>query len=395
MRAPIVAIVIGILAGTLLGAGLSWASYGTTPPFVDPELPGHKTATTGGKRAKLVVNHRGHDFGAVDRDVKAVHSFQFTNVGDAPLELEAGPTTCSRCTIASLAKPVVQPGETTEVTIEYLPTVGKPRFRQTAVVLTNDPDQPRVELDIFGHVTSRYELTPDQFSFSKFSVNQQKTVALKLESLTSKTILVKGHEFTQPATADKFELASEPLSADELTNPEARSGCRLLLTVKPGLPLGYFQQTIRVDLELADNQSSTTVEIPIEGQIVGDISIVNRDWYAQLSQLRMGVIKSSEGAKRQIQVLVRGPYRHDVSLKPIKIDPEWVKVTVGEPVEVNKKGLSENGVVQIPVTIEVPPGAPPANHLDSELGKPGVVILETNHPEVKQFSINLHFAVEQ
>jgi hypothetical protein len=396
MKAPIIVIAIGVLAGAMLGTGLTWANFGGTPPFVDRDATVPKsTVTAQGKRPKLVVNHRGHDFGAVDRDVKAVHSFQITNVGDAPLTLEAGQTTCSRCTIATLTKPVVEPGETAEVTIEYSPTIGKPRFRQTALVLTNDPDEPRVELDIFGHVTTRYELTPHDFAFSKVSVNQSKTIEIKLQSFLSNEIHLVRHEFLEAATVDKFEFACEPLSTDELTNPDARGGCRLLLTVKPGLPLGQILQTIRVELAFGGDHKNAVIELPIEGQVVSDISVVNRDWYAHLSQLRMGVVKSSQGAKRQLLIVVRGPHRHDVSLKPIKIEPDWVRVTVGEPVELNKKGPADNGVTQIPLTIEIPANAPPANHLGSGQGKLGEVILETNHPDVKQLPIYLHFAVEQ
>jgi hypothetical protein len=388
-------VLLAAAAGAVLGAGISWANFGNTPPFLDEDLASAPLKVVAGKHPKVVVNHRAHDFGAVDRDAKAVHSFEITNVGDAPLKLEAGRTTCTRCTIATLTKPEVAPGETAEVTVEYLPSAEKPRFRQTAVVLTNDPEQPRIELDIFGRVTTRYELVPIDFSLSKVSVVQPKSVEVSLITAWADKIEVVGHEFLEPESADHFEFASEPLSPGELTMQKARDGRRLRVTVKPGLPLGQIQQTIRLELAIAGSPENAFVEVPVYGQVVSDISIVNRDWYAHLNQLRLGIVNSAAGTKRQLLVMVRGPHRDQVSLEPVEIDPPWVNVSVGEATTLNTKGAAEGGVTQIPLTIEIPPGAPPANHLGSDQGKLGEVILKTGHPEVKQLRINLHFAVEK
>ncbi len=59
---------------------------------------------------------------------------------------------------------------------------------------------------------------------------------------------------------------------------------------------------------------------------------------------------------------------------------------MGEPSE-----LSSGAVTQIPLTIEIPPDAPPANHLGTEQGKYGEVILETTHADIKQIRMYLQF----
>jgi hypothetical protein len=48
----------------------------------------------------------------------------------------------------------------------------------------------------------------------------------------------------------------------------------------------------------------------------------------------------------------------------------------------------------MPLTVEVPPGAPDANYLGSP-GKLGEILLETTHPEAKQVRLLVQLAVEQ
>ena len=84
-------------------------------------------------------------------------------------------------------------------------------------------------------------------------------------------------------------------------------------------------------------------------------------------------------------VLLRGDRRHDVTIKTGKVDPSWLKVTLGEPTEL-KSG--DGGVTQIPLTIEIPPGMPPVNHLGTDQGKYAEVVLETTHPQVTEIRMN-------
>jgi hypothetical protein len=67
-----------------------------------------------------------------------------------------------------------------------------------------------------------------------------------------------------------------------------------------------------------------------------------------------------------------------------------MKVTVGEPTE-----LRSGAVTQIPLTIEIPPGQPPVNHLGYDQGAYAEIVLETTHPEVKKIRIHVKFVIEQ
>jgi hypothetical protein len=386
---PLYVVMVAAALGVALGGGISWARFSHSPPLA-LNRPALETAT--GKQPEVLVDNESFDFGSVERDTTVRHAFRFTNAGDAVLTLKAGVTTCTRCTISELAKPRVEPGETVDVVVEYTASSLKPQIRQIAPILTNDPKRPRVELNILGTVTARYRLVPEEVVLSKVSANETKTADIKIYSLLDDSVRVVGHEFTAPESARFFQVDSEPIPANQLTGTDAKSGCRVRLTLKPGLPLGMIQQTIRLDLQLGEAKEKVSVEVPIEGIVDSDVSIVGPGWEQQLSRLSIPAVSSAKGATRKLFILLRGDRRHDVTIKTGKIDPSWLKVTLGEPTEL--KG-GDGGVTQVPLTIEIPPGMPPVNHLGTDQGKYAEVVLETTHPQVNEIRMNLKFVIEQ
>jgi hypothetical protein len=380
-------VMISAVLGATLGAAISWANFGNAPP-----PPGHKALvaqpTPQAGQPKVLVSERSYDFGAVERDTTVRHTFHFSNIGNAVLTLRAGTTTCTKCTIAELEKPEVKPGETVDVVVEYIASVDQPRFRQMAPIITNDPEQQRVELNISGKVTSKYRVIPDQLVLSKVSANETKTAEIKIVAFLADEVKLVSHEFLGAETAAYFEARSEPIPKADLKEEDAKSGCRVIVTLKPGLPLGPFRQTIRLTLQMGDAED-TTVEVGIFGSIDSDISIVGPGWNDDLGKLTIDSVKRAEGATRKLLLLVRGDHRHDLTIKPVKLDPPWLKVKLGEP-----SPLAGGTVVQVPLTIEIPPGTAPVNRLGSEQAKLGEIVLETSHPQAKQIRLYLKFAIE-
>jgi len=386
---PLYVVIVAAVLGVALGGGISWARFANVPPLA---LNRPLDESTEGKHSEVLVDSESFDFGRIERDKTVRHAFRFTNVGDAVLTLKAGATTCTKCTISELTKPEVEPGETVDVVVEYTADNSKLQVRQIAPILTNDPKRPRVELTISGTVTARYRLVPEEVVLSKVSANETKTTDIKIYALLDDSVQVVGHEFMAPESARFFEMQSEPIPTDQLTESDAKSGCRVRLTLKPGLPLGMIQQTIRLDLQLGEAKETVSVDVPIQGVIDSDVSIVGQGWEQQLSRLSFPAVSSAKGATRKLFVLLRGDRRHDVTIKTGKIDPPWLKVTLGEPTEL-KSG--DAGVTQVPLTIEIPPGMPPVNHLGTDQGKYAEVVLETTHPQVNEIRMNLRFVIEQ
>jgi hypothetical protein len=380
-------VVLGVLLGLALGAGVTWARFGDAPPLRLPVSGSGSEAAAAGDQPKLQIDERFFDFGVLERDLEARHDFRVTNIGKRPLTLEAGGTTCTKCTIAEVGKSTLEPGESTTVTVAYKPG-DKAVFRQVAWIKTNDPDQQRVELNISGSVTTRYEVVPAQVVLSKVSAHETRQAEVKIWAFFSDAVEITSHEFSDPDTASFYEFKSSAIAADQVAEQKAKSGCRVELTLKPGLPLGPFRQTIRLQFRMSGTSDTPTVEVPIMGTIDSDISLVGPGWNSDAERLAMGTVKSDKGVSRQLLMLVRGEHRHGVTVKPVDLDPAWLKVTVGEPSE-----LPSGAVTQIPLTIEIPPGMQPVNRLGTEQGKFAEITLETTHPEVKQIRMHLKFVI--
>jgi hypothetical protein len=198
-----------------------------------------------------------------------------------------------------------------------------------------------------------------------------------------------GYSLAKPETADYLTVTAQPMPAAELAEKQARSGLSLLCTLKPGLPLGPFDETIRLELQFGQAEP-VVVELPAQGTIDSDISIVGPGWDSDHGRLSIGAVRRQAGATRNLFLLVRGEHRGGVEFKLSKVEPPWLQVTLGEP-----KELEGAAVAQIPLKIEIPPDSPQVNHLGNELGKYAEINLETTHPAVKQVRMYLKFAVEQ
>jgi hypothetical protein len=388
MKAVYVAIASALL-GAVVGAGISWANFSGTPPALWPALNTAANSGQPGTGPKLVVDNPMYDFGPVERDTTVRHVFRFTNIGQATLTLKAGATTCPKCTISALSRTQVPPGESSDVTVEYLTSYVKPRFRQTVTVLTNDPNQGRVELNIFGSVTTKFRTLPEQLVLSKISANETRTAEIKIYCYWSDDVRVVGHAFNDPETASYFEVQSQAIPPEELTDDKAKSGCRVELTIKPGLPLGPIRQTIRLELQWSGDEEKTKLEVPIEGVVVSDVSIVGPGWNDRLGRLSLGTVKRAAGTTRNVFLLFRGKHRHEATVEPVKVDPEWLKVTVGKPTELN------DSVIQIPISIEIPRGRPPALYLGSEQEKYADITLGVkNVPQINEIHMDVQFVIE-
>src|SRR6185436_16098025 len=93
-------------------------------------------------------------------------------------------------------------------------------------------------------------------------------------------------------TRDKFDVKIEPVDQKDLPNKSAKKGVRSSLTVKPGMPVGRFLEWLSLKTSLKDAE---TLEIPVVGQIVGDISVAGNTWSEDQGAVRLGSVKSSEG----------------------------------------------------------------------------------------------------
>lgn len=374
---------LALVIGVVGGLGFGYWEYGTTagatptPPAAVPEATGPAPVA--------FAEESSFNFGSMELGGNMEHRFTVQNKGEKPLTLTMGETTC-KCTQSVVEDPTVSPGSSGGVTLKWKGEGQIGSFRQTATILTNDPQNPKMTFTVEGELTEAVVIEPTELVISSISPRDPVSAHVRIFSLHSDHLEITGHKFDSDSGSQQFEVTFAPVAEEELAAHKAKSGVLATLTSKPPLPLGTIKHKISLDTNLA---SKPKLEVSLSGTVVSDVSIIGPDWSSSLSVLRLGLIESHQGAKRTLRLVTRGPHRKDIKFSVAKKTPEFLQVSFGEMVEVNQ-GL----VTQVPITIEVPKGSPQANHLGSNIGEMGEIVLETNHPDAKEVRLRVQFAIE-
>ena len=377
---------VGVAGGIISTTAEFWSTRET---FRETELGAAPLASADGAAPKLEVEGgTSFDFGSMERNQTKTHAFIVRNLGTAPLTLKKGDTSC-KCTLSGLTKDEVEPGGSAEVNLEWKAKDFSLEFRQRAEIITNDPVTPLLTLTVHGRVLQAVRPNPEEITLAALSASVGAKAEILVFGYREEPLKIVATEWGNRETAEAFEVVLSPIPEERVARePGARSGTALAITVKGGLPLGPIQQTLR----LYTNLVSEPVDIPIRGTVVSDISFVplGVEFIPEKSLLALGSVDSRQGAKVRMQMLIKGPHWNTTQVSLGEIDPaDGLKATLGEP-----KPIEGRNVMMIPLTIEIPQGAPPMNRLGSDQGKVGKVMIETTHPAVKQAPIYVQFLVE-
>ncbi len=379
--------VISMVVGTAVGLGSVWLEFSTVDAQFEPHNQASGSTVPRETAPRVVVPDPEYDFGVGQRNSKMKHIFVVRNEGNEPLTLEAGDTTC-KCTLSKLKDGHVEPGGSAEVLLDWkLLTLGSD-FRQSANIQTNDPENETVTLVIHGEIVDRVKLEPSDIVLTSVSVSEGTMSAFHLFGYEDEVVEVTSYEFVNEETQSFFDLTFEEVEADTLAEEEnATCGIALSLLVKPGLPLGPINQTIRLETNI---QEVGTLELSVTGSVVSDISIVGgREFVQKLSVLRLGTVDSKKGRQESLRILVKGPHRDNTQFEIKQVDPDDVlEVSLSEP-----KSLNNGAVYMHTLTIKVPEDARLVNRLGGKQSEYGKIVLETTHPDVKTIPIYVRFAV--
>lgn len=340
---------------------------------------------------KIVVDRLEHDFGVLDVGVTGKHDFTITNAGTQPLVLRRGKSSCGCCTcVCAVRLPdgeTVAPGQSAKVRLEWTSKLYTGFFRQTETLLTNDPKQPEVTLLVFGRFGAPVRADPAEMVFSRVPLGQPAASDLLLYGYVDAPLTITGWELSDKSTAANFAVALQPLTADELREEAgARSGFRAKVTVKPGLPAGTFRQRLVLRTNLA---AVPAVEIPVQGEIASDLTVVGRGWDERTGVLTLGTIDGHQGGTATLIIVAQGPHAKDVRLSLAQASPAWLGVELG-PTTSSQDGSTRRTAL----TLRIPPRSEAAMHLGSGQGELGRVVLRTNHPQTPELRILVKFVVQ-
>jgi hypothetical protein len=373
----------GSLVAVLRTRAVPWQGYTTGGPNDPAQIARRVTSE---RASRLEVPVRSHDFGVMDMDREGRHEFVFRNVGQDVLRLSKGSTSCG-CTLSQVDQTEIAPGQSAKVVVQWKAKKNPGVYQETATILTNDPAQPRVVLTVSGRMVPALEVVPSELSLGQLSVSQAAEGEVRVFGFRPEALVIGGFQAAEAASADWFSAVFSPLSSEEIREKaDARSGVRVQIKVKSGLPLGAIRQTIKLTTNYRDRPP---VEIPIEGMVTSDISLFGEGWNAETNVLSLGTINGRTGRRKNVVIVARGPRSKLVDFRLVEARPRLLKVELGKTLR-----MKDRPVAQAVLSVEVPPNTPAANFIGSGDAPMGQIVIETNHPQVPRLRISVSFLIE-
>lgn len=167
-------------------------------------------------------------------DKEAVATFKYENKGDKPIKIKSVRSSCG-CTVASLKKDEVAPGEKGEVVATFS-IGGRTGLQQKSVAVeTDDPKEPALNLLLRVAIPAEVEMQPAFVYWKTGEAPKPKTITIKPGEgikLTKVDVTSSSPEFTtkvdKGSAAGEFVITVEPKDTSKLVSST--------LTIKPDYP---------------------------------------------------------------------------------------------------------------------------------------------------------------
>lgn len=134
------------------------------------------TATMGAQTQAPKINFetKSHDFGTIkETDGKVTYVFQFTNIGNEPLNIVKVKASCG-CTTPTWTKKPVLPGDSGQISVTYNPRNRPGSFRKSVTVTANT-EPANTYLSIKGKVIQREKTVEEKYPFTIGTLRAKKT----------------------------------------------------------------------------------------------------------------------------------------------------------------------------------------------------------------------------
>lgn len=210
----------------------------------------------------IMVSPDSFDFGTLEQEQVRTTEVTITNAGGAPLEIERLETTCG-CTAAEPDEKVLQPGESTRLTI----TFDSKRFmgdqHKSVLIHTNDPTEPMKEIKIRAFVHAPLIFTP-QWRSVGFGMGRASEMRPQTITVMSPDVEALEIELSDVDTdLLKVEVGPSPKG-----DPREK---QLTFTVQPGAPAGVFRE---LAVFRTNVPSAPTFDLEVGGDVQADVSLL-------------------------------------------------------------------------------------------------------------------------
>ena len=224
-----------------------------------------KAAPTDKKAAapKIAIDPMTKDAGTIPKGEKIESVFMVKNEGLADLTITDARPSCG-CTVASFDRSI-KPGQTGRITASVDTKNFSGPITKTISVVSNDPEQPQLNLTIKAIVKPYVDVEPTQVI--RFSATKGDTASNDLTLISSE----KGFhptigEISQPYV--KAEIL--PVAEKDRTAGKAGDQFKLHVTLQPNAPEGLLNVPIKVKTGI---EKQPEIDIPVSGIVRSHVSV--------------------------------------------------------------------------------------------------------------------------
>ena len=363
----------------------------------DMETAIRKAKSLEAKPGKIeVIGGTELDFGTMRLGTKRSHSFVFRNVGEAPVDVVYKSSSC-KCTVGKLDSKTLNPGEQTQVDLEWLAEGVFNDFSQTATIGTNAPDQEEIKLTIKGKIGQAYVFDPSPMDFRDFLASEEHEMKGRLYSFEEGMVQVTSVSWSDEKAASKIVCEMEEpkkLQAGEIAEySDAQSYVNFKIKLKKGVPSGQLSGNM-VFSKKSDKPDSTEqqVNLPIQGRSVSPIRVIaGNDFNEERNIFDMGTAKSSVGLKKSFVLAIKDEQASEIKIAleslPATLEGK-LKVTIAELKSTQKQKMFS-------VTLEVAPGTAPIEFAGAFSKDFAKIVLETNMESAPRFPMYIKFRISE
>jgi hypothetical protein len=390
-----------IAGACVVGGGMGAAQYaasisGYTEEFVGTnqtvaEAAGRYEAAESKGTPKIVVEGGvEHNFGTMLHGESKSHEFVVMNAGTGPLVLQKAGSTC-KCTVGNLENDVLQPGESTTITLTWTAESLVPMFGQSATFKTNDPAMAEVKFTVNGQIATSFVVEPSELSLGDVPVDGMVEKFFYVFSYLPELTELEDFRWSKEDTQPYFNFESQLVPIEETPYERHRSAFsahKVKVTVSRGLPMGPLNG--RLSFRTGLQEKVGRLDLLITGRGVSDVSLIGGSSFdPELSLLRLGAVDSAKGATAGVVLSIQGADMDSIKPEIESWNPqESMRVTLSEPRK------SANRMLYT-VQVEVPKGAPEAYYPGTGKGTFGKIVIKTNHPTIREVPIYVQLVVKK
>ena len=413
VRTLVSAVLVSCAFGTLLGFGIAHCFLSVNAWQLETEMKYYKKIVATGRaqeanpeteesietqnldnnaktliansNAKALIEKTTYNFGVMDVKATGAHDFFIKNVGTEVLTLVVDRTTCS-CTGIDITPTRVLPDKTAKCHLKYnaeRAMTGK--FSQGGIIRSNDPNNPEIRLIVEGVFTNPIVLQPSSVNFSRVPAGTTRTATIRFYGFENEPFQISSPSWTD---TEHFDFHWEPAKPNDVEEDGylslAQSVVEGTLTLKPGLPVGPFQEQFQVR---TNYPSMVNVSFLVRGQIVaGNVSVSGQGYNKATGIADLGRTVMGKSVSKEFSIQFTGSSAPSASVQVKVVEPAWLRTEISPPRNVGALRLFS-------LTVEIPDNAPTGSYGfggDSPLTH---VTLETNDPTMPVLKIPMQFAV--